>query len=188
MLFDNQIFFKKIARFSPYSKDILEKLAWADLGFIESFDRGKITPREFYKKAVEKLNISVKYEDFYSVYCDVFSLNSPVLEIMKRLKANYRLILLSNTDVMRFGFIRKKFPETMIFDEYVLSFEVGFMKPHPRIYKDALKKAEAKAEECVFIDDREENIDGAEKLGMKGVLFDPRMNLEASLKKLGLVF
>ena len=35
--------------------------------------------------------------------------------------------------------VKKKFPEILIFDEYVLSFEVGFMKPHPQIYKEALK-------------------------------------------------
>jgi len=105
---------------------------------------------------------------------------------MRRLKKNYRLVVLSNTDTMRFSFIKKKFPEILIFDEYVLSFEVGFMKPHTQIYKEALKKAEFPAKECVFIDDREENIEAAAKLGINGIHLGPQTDLEAILKEMGL--
>jgi len=107
---------------------------------------------------------------------------------MKKLKKNYRLLLLSNTDVMRFAFIRKKFPEIMIFDEYILSFEVGLMKPDPQIYREALKRAKAEVEECVFIDDMKENVEAASKLGINGILMEPKANLEAILRKLGLTF
>jgi FMN phosphatase YigB (HAD superfamily) len=96
--------------------------------------------------------------------------------------------LLSNTDTMRFGFIKRKFPEILIFDEYVLSFEVGFMKPHPQIYKEALERAGFRAKECVFIDDREENIEGAAKLGINGIHMGPQTDLEVILKEKGLSF
>jgi HAD superfamily hydrolase (TIGR01509 family) len=147
-----------------------------------------MTPQDFYIRVIEKLEARIDYDTFFSIYNDVFSLNPPVLQIMKRLKRNYRLVLLSNTDIMRFGFIKKKFPEIMIFDEYVLSFEVGFMKPHPQIYKEALKKAGFGARECVFIDDREENIEVAAKLGINGIHIGPQTDLEAILKEEGLSF
>ena len=188
IFFDNNIFFEKIANYCPFSKEEIAELTSAHLEIVRSFDEGKITPEEFYNQVTKVLQASIDYDSFYSIYNDVFSLIPPVLQIMKRLKRNYRLVLLSNTDTMRYSFIKKKYPEILIFDEYVLSFEAGFMKPHPQIYKEALKKAGFPARECVFIDDREENIQAAAKLGINGIHIGPQTDLEAALKETGLSF
>ena len=57
------------------------------------------------------------------------------------------------------------------FDGCVFSFMEGVVKPNPEIYKILLARYDIKAEECVFIDDTEENVLGAEKLGFKGIVF-----------------
>jgi len=188
LFFDNEIFFRKMAKYSPFSKEKIAELTAEHFYLVESFDKGKITPEEFYSQVVKTFKARIDTDTFYSIYVDVFAINPPVLEIMKKLKKNYRLLLLSNTDVMRFAFIRKKFPEIMIFDEYILSFEVGLMKPDPQIYREALKRAKAEVEECVFIDDMKENVEAASKLGINGILMEPKANLEAILRKLGLTF
>jgi putative hydrolase of the HAD superfamily len=186
--FDNTIFFEKIANYSSLSIGEIAELASTHSSPRKAFDRGEITAEEFYNQATTILEAELDYDNFYSIYNDVFSLNPPILEILKKLKGKYRLVLLSNTDVMRFSFIKKKFPEIMIFDAYVLSYEVGAMKPHPRIYDEALKKAGVEAKECVFIDDIEENIEAAQKLGIKGILMTPQTDLEAALQEMDLSF
>jgi len=118
-------------------------------------------------------------------YCDVFTPNKPVIDILRRAKSSVRLVLLSNTDVLRFSFIQQRFPEVMIFDSLVLSYEVGLMKPQPQIYQLALQSAEAEPEETVFIDDLEENIRPAEALGMATILYRPETDLESRLQSLG---
>jgi len=188
ILFDNSIFFRKMTEFCPYSEEEIGKRALSELKLVQSFDKGEITPQEFYKEVIQKLGATIEYEHFFTIYNDIFSLNRPIVELMKKLKKSYKLVLLSNTDVMRFGFIRRKFPEVMIFDHYVLSFEVGFMKPHAQIYREALRRAETEATSCIFIDDREENIQSAEIMGIRGVHFTPNMDLENTLKGLGLTF
>lgn len=188
IFFDNSIFLKKMANFCSLTEEEIREVAFKKLKLISAFDRGELTPKEFYEEVITTLETTINFDDFYSIYNDVFWLNPPTLELMKRLRERYKLVMLSNTDVMRFGFIREKFPEVMIFDEYVLSFEVGSMKPQPHIFRVALERAKSKAEECVFIDDRRENIEGAEKLGIKGILYEPQMDLEALLKKAGLSF
>jgi putative hydrolase of the HAD superfamily len=155
---------------------------------IQSFDTGEIEPADFYKEAILKLDAKIDQDTFFCIYNDVFSVNPPVLDLMKRLKANYPLILLSNTDVERFGFIKKMFPEILLFDDYVLSYEVGYMKPHPEIYREALKKARVPAEECVFLDDLPENVEEALRLGINAIQYGPQTDLEARLKQLGMVF
>jgi len=57
------------------------------------------------------------------------------------------------------------------FDGCVFSFREGVVKPDPQIYRILLERYDLKAEECVFIDDTEENVRGAEKLGFKGIVF-----------------
>jgi len=188
IFFDNNIFFEKIAKNCPFTHEEIRELTFSHFYLVESFDRGEMSPEEFYRQVIQKLKARIDYDRFYSIYNDVFSLNPPVLQLMIRLKKNYKIVMLSNTDVMRFDFIKKKFPEIMIFDEYVLSYQVGFIKPHPQIYKEALKQAGVEAKECVFIDDREENIEEAARLGISGILMEPQTDLEAVLQEMGLSF
>ena len=186
IFFDNHIFFRKIEKYCPYSlSEILNKVA-RNMELVSSFDKGRITPVEFYRKVKKTLKAKIDFEQFYAIYNDIFWLNPPVLEILKKLRPQYRLILLSNTDQMRFSFITKKLPQILLFDAYVLSFEVGYMKPESEIYHIALEKAEAPAAECLFIDDRQENIEAAQRIGINCIHFQAETNLQVELKKRGL--
>jgi putative hydrolase of the HAD superfamily len=172
---------------SPLSAEDIAECFHRHRELIRSFDTGKIEPADFYAEVVQKLEANVGEKSFFLMYNDVFSLNPPVLDLLKKLKTNHQTILLSNTDVERFGFIRKKFPEILLFDQYVLSYEVGYMKPHPEIYAEALKKARVSAKECVFLDDLPENIEGAQRFGMNAILYGHRTDLEVRLKQLDVV-
>jgi len=57
-----------------------------------------------------------------------------------------------------------------IFDSIVISGEVGLRKPDPDIYLFAAKQAGVPAEACVFVDDFSVNVQGAEAVGMTGIL------------------
>lgn len=57
------------------------------------------------------------------------------------------------------------------FDGIMVSSDVHMIKPDVRIYELLLDKYNLKAEECLFIDDREENVEGARKAGMNAVVF-----------------
>jgi len=186
--FDNEIFFKKIAANTSLSQSDVAGLVSENIEILKSFDKGEISPTEFFNKAVRILKNNFDYNQFFKIYNDVFDLRAKELQILKKMKENYRVILLSNTDVMRYGFIKKNFPEMLIFDAYVLSYEEGYMKPDPRIYKAALKKAEAQADECLFIDDKEDNIDAATALGINTIHFTEGADLAAELRKLELVY
>jgi FMN phosphatase YigB (HAD superfamily) len=186
--FDNKIFFRKIATYCSCPEERIKDVINRRGEIVELFDTGRMTPQQFYSRATGELNVSISCKDFFAAYCDVFWLNPPVIELYKKLRGKYRLILLSNTDVVRFSFIREKFPEILVFNAYVLSFEVGVMKPHPKIYQEALERAEAEAPACVFVDDMEENIRGAAEFGLKTILYQPGINLEKELRACGLDF
>ena len=70
------------------------------------------------------------------------------------------------------------------FDGCVFSFKEGIVKPDPEIYRILLNRYDLKAEECVFIDDTEVNVIGAEKLGFKGIVFTGYEDAVARLKEI----
>lgn len=185
IFFDNNIFLKKIAECSPLSEDEIFNEVCVHLELSRFFDRGKVTPDEFYRRATHILKAQIDPTAFFSMYNNIFSLNKPIVGLLKSLQPRYKLVLCSNTDVERFGFVKKNFPEVLFFDSYVVSYEVGFMKPHPRIYEAALEEAGTRPEESIFIDDREENTAAAEKIGMQTVLLSPDTTLKNELEKKG---
>lgn len=92
---------------------------------------------------------------------------------MKGLKARgFHTYLLSNYPKDFFechsaGF----FPFMPYIDGKIVSAYVELIKPDPNIYRELLKTYGLKADECVFIDDRRENIEAARRLGFRGILF-----------------
>jgi putative hydrolase of the HAD superfamily len=187
--FDNRIFLRKLADRAGLDVEKLRAAVHENLDLIRAFDRGEISPDEFYQRVCTALGVEVEARPFFEYYEDIFTINAPVLELVRRLKAaGYRLVLLSNTDVVRYDFIRRRFPETQVFDAYILSYEVGLMKPDPAIYLEAARRAGIETADGLFIDDLTENVEGARRVGMQALHYVPGTDLEAELRKLGLVF
>jgi putative hydrolase of the HAD superfamily len=60
------------------------------------------------------------------------------------------------------------------FDSLFISAELGVAKPDPRIFQHALTQLKVKPEKSIFVDDAEENIEGAQQMGLQTILFqDP---------------
>lgn len=184
--FDNRQFYRRLSQFSPLNEEEIRQVVRDHFDLIELFDTGRISPQEFFAKIISLTKANLSFEAFQEAYCDVFSPNNPVIEILKKAKNCCRLLLLSNTDCLRFSFIQQRFPEVMIFDSLVLSYQVGLMKPHPQIYRLALEVAQVDPPEAVFIDDLEENIQMAEALGLATILYRPETDLARALLSLGI--
>lgn len=84
--------------------------------------------------------------------------------------AGYGIYLLSNASQAVYDY----FPEFLPFDFFdgsVISSDVHLLKPDPAIYRYLLSQYRLKPEDCLFIDDRPENVDGAASCGMNGFRF-----------------
>lgn len=73
------------------------------------------------------------------------------------------------------------------FEDILISGEEKLVKPDPAIYQLALSRFGRMADQCLFIDDRQENINGCEAEGIRGHLFQDSSTLEAELSELGLL-
>ncbi len=97
--------------------------------------------------------------------------NPDVIGLVKALKMNYRIGLLSNASS---SFIREILDENDLekyFDEIIVSSEAGYIKPNREIYEAALRILRINSSEAIFIDDNRLYIEGAQKIGLDGILF-----------------
>jgi 2-haloacid dehalogenase len=112
----------------------------------------------------------------------------PTLDILSRLKrAGYPLYALSNWSAETYQLIRPRYDFFDWFDCILVSGEARVAKPDPRIYTLFLEKIHRKAEECLFIDDSESNVQAAQQLGFQVVRFESPAQLEAELRQMGLL-
>jgi glucose-1-phosphatase len=103
-----------------------------------------------------------------------------LIEYVRSLRGKYKTGLISNAwSDLRDFVVREKFDDA--FDKMIISAEVGAMKPEPKIFKIALENFGVKPKEAVFVDDFYVNIEGCEKVGMKGIHFK---DAESTLKQL----
>ncbi len=106
-----------------------------------------------------------------------------LVEYIRSLRGKYKTGLISNAwSDLRDFVVREKFDDA--FDEMIISAEVGAMKPEPKIFQIALDKFGVKPREAVFVDDFYINIEGCEKVGIKGIHFKDAESTFQQLKAL----
>ena len=107
--------------------------------------------------------------------------------LVRALRPPFRCSLLSNADVSLRGRLEGELALHHLFDDIVVSAEVGMAKPTAAIFQLAADRLGLPPAACVFVDDWDKNIDAARALGMTAVLhrFDKGDDLRAQLAAVG---
>ncbi len=145
-----------------------------DKEFIAALGRSEITKKYSQEEIAEK--IALKYSKIPEIWN----------ELLPKIKGDYALGVINNGTAITVPYFKKENNFDEFFSIFINSSEVGLEKPDSRIYLMALNQMKLKPEEAVFIDDTEENILGAEKIGMQGILFTDYQSLLIDLKSSGI--
>jgi FMN phosphatase YigB (HAD superfamily) len=156
----------------------------SDLGF--RYESGAIGSSEFFREIADVCSLDLCEEDFIPIFTDIFTPIESTCRLIKSLSGRYRLGLLSNTNEWHFEHHIRKTEVFPLFDAVTLSFRVKTMKPAEAIYRRALSDLGLAAGECAYIDDLEENVAGAERLGIRGIRYTGPEALLLSLRELGI--
>ena len=106
---------------------------------------------------------------------------------IQSLKAKgYKVYVLSNYGRTLFGYARQNFRFLHYIDGGVISYEVQYIKPEIQIYERLIQKYGIRPQEAVFLDDTEENLPPARKLGMRTIHVTSHQAAVEGLKKLGI--
>jgi HAD superfamily hydrolase (TIGR01509 family) len=145
-------------------------------------DKGEITVEEFLERLNDLQGRTVSFEEIDGSA----TVNEAVVHIAERLKSNYRLALLSNAPSLFIRRLLRDLDLERLFDEIVISSEVGLVKPSPEIFELTLRKLGISAPDAIFIDDNKKHTEAAEEMGIRSVVFVSAGQLEDELNNLGI--
>ncbi len=132
---------------------------------------GRLTEDEFWTKFIEFTKLDLDVEFLKQSVRKVMIIKPEMINILNSLKKNYKIVLLSNFSRELADYVIKKYSLDKKFDAMFWSFEKGIKKPLPEAYNQVIRKFNVRPGECLFIDDRERNIEGARMLGIKTILY-----------------
>lgn len=144
--------------------------------FLNKFERGEITPAEFRKEIRSYLPEKVTDAKIDEAWNSILGeLPSPRIVVLKMLKKmGYRLFLLSNTNSIHIKAFTQYLDSTYgkglfkeLFEKVYFSSQIGMRKPTKKIFEYVLQENELDPAETLFIDDSEQHIEGAKKLGLR---------------------
>ena len=154
----------------------------------ESFlDISSFKEDKYWSRFASSLSSSKKPPKIWAAdYVNHAPVNKQVLRIISDLRSKgYVLAALSNAIPPRLSLNRKR-KLYDIFDSTTFSCEPGVdcKKPNSKIYRICLQRLNLPPEECIFIDDRKENLAAAKKLGLGTIHFKSASHLKKELKKI----
>ena len=151
---------------SFYSKEVQTNL-------FNEIETGKISADSFLKslqKETENASTDEVRNAWNSMLLD---LPKERIELLKKLKQDFPIYLLSNTNSIHISEFRKKLGKTKyqefynLFDKVYYSHKIGFRKPDKKAFQIILEENNLNPKNVLFIDDSPQHIEGAKKLGIK---------------------
>lgn len=155
------------------------------------WERGLITARDFFEQTVLEANpqLGLTFEGLWQLVCgESRVLHTASFEVLAELQrtGRFRLATLNNESKELNAHRLDAFNLRAYFDYFVCSGYVHEMKPLPDIYRAALDISGWPAHTALFIDDKQENCDAAEALGMQTIRFVSPEQLQEDLAQLGI--
>ncbi len=129
------------------------------------YEDGQIDRAAFLRGVFDVLQYHGTEADFVAAWEDIFEVNEPMVELVKKLHGRFPLFLLSNTSDIHRDFFFRRYDFFPLFTAGTYSYEVKASKPGREIYEIALRQHGLTAAETFFIDDLLPNIETARSIG-----------------------
>ena len=153
--------------------------------YTRKMDRAEISFSDFIGHINEHFKLSFSIAEWKKIFKDSIVDNDDVIKVVKKLKCDYRLAILSNNSRAVVEILEKHHRHVLdLFEKKYFSFEQGMHKPNEDIFMHALNDMKVKPNECVFIDDQEKNYIAAENLGINTIQFVNSAQLKEDLGKI----
>ena len=149
---------------------------------------GKITSDEFLASLIKELGSSIDLPTLKKAWIDEYKrvahIDNKILKLVDTLSKKFHVYLFTDTIDIHDEYNSKRDIYSH-FKRVFKSYEEGLIKPDVKAFENVLQKIKAKPDECIFIDDLEENVMAAQSIGMIGIIYTDIKQLRNSLFTVG---
>jgi putative hydrolase of the HAD superfamily len=165
---------RRLAQIARVPVETFTELYWAERA---RYDKGELTADEYWRGLARNAGSKPFDSDIVDKLTEAdtrswMHFDAVMWDWLKSLKASgKRLAVLSNMPRDLGEVLKSRTDRFNQFDHVTLSYEVNAVKPEPAIYEHCLEGLNISAERTLFLDDRMENVRGAELLGITATQF-----------------
>ena len=158
-----------------------------DRGLKDEFDRGLKHPAGVALFLKYRFEIELTRQDWADIWNLAISPDPEMDAFARAVAVHIPTALASTTDPLHHAKMKTELTCLELFKAEAVSYEFGDIKPEPGFYMQAIEKLGTPAAETLFIDDREDNVQGAVDAGLQAVRFTGIEKLREDLTRLGLL-
>jgi len=174
----------KLAHIAGLDKELFTELYWSER---PDYDRDVISGTEYWQKIAQSAGTTLT-EQVIQELIDFdnrswMQFDSVMWEWVEQLRAaGKRVGLISNMPRDLGEALKSRTQKLSNFDQLTLSYEIHAVKPEPAVYEHCLDGLNTPPEQTLFVDDRIENVQGAELLGIRAIQFTSRDDVLVRLR------
>jgi putative hydrolase of the HAD superfamily len=157
--------------------------------YYDRFEKNQIAPNEFKNHLMEKLKIKFEGDVFEKGWNSIYAEVVPgIPELLAELKKNYRLVALTNTNIVHYPtWVTKYAKELEVFEQVFSSHIIKHRKPEPAAYQVVLDYLQMPPAQTWFFDDHPPNIAAAQTMGINAVLVTSFEKMIGDMKREGIM-
>ncbi|HME90143.1 MAG TPA: HAD family hydrolase, partial [Myxococcaceae bacterium] len=141
MFHDNALLYRRLGELGGVGAEAVEQLVSPEIW--ERLHRDPLDGEAIQREVCSALGVTLRPEEFAEVWNCHFTPNDAIAPIVESLIGRTQLVVLSNTNAQHAQYLRRRLPLLDKFDHLLFSHELGWAKPDPRIYLEALRRTGA---------------------------------------------
>ncbi|MBI5003241.1 HAD family phosphatase [Candidatus Woesearchaeota archaeon] len=166
----------------------IEKIYKEFNGLMIQMNEGLLSSSDFVKAVNEKFQLGLTEEKMQDIFRKAIIPNKEMIGLLKKIHSKYDLILLSDNDDITLNNLQKDHATMLaLFRKMYFSHELKMAKPNKKLFEHVLADLNIEASKCIFIDDKQKNIDAARECGIRGIVFSSVEQTKKELALLGIV-
>ena len=157
-----------------------------DDNLMTSFKKGELSEADFWNQTRRQLNLSLTDDQISQLLADSYQVNQNVVDNVKKVRnLGIKTCICTNNFPTRINALDKKFGFLSDFEVKVFSFQIGAIKPNPKIFQALIAQSSCLPSEIFYADDKQANVDSALSLGINAILYTDFNDFVTHLQNLG---
>lgn len=150
-----------------------------------NFKKGIMSETDYWDYVNKSFGQNLSIEEVTNLIMEAYSTNQNVVDYVKKVRSmGIKTCICTNNFPTRINALNEKFNFLSDFNVQVFSYEVGAVKPDPKIFQTLIDKSGVLPQEIFYADDKEANVQVAKSLGINAITYT---NFENFVSELGIL-